>query len=224
MKTQFAVAVLLLLALTAPAMAAPAKPPTLADVRAQPYSVDGFRSAKFGENETAVSAAIEKDFGAKPADIRHMSVPTDGTTVLVVTQPQMIPAPGPATVTYIFGKNGALIHVNVVWLIPGNVTPQQRNQMVAAGLKLTDYFQARSWDVGRSVLNVPTGPNSVTMFLGRDQKGGAVEVSATGIAFQHTVAGKSVPSPDPTGSVRLKIGYSSAGEGQDITTIKQGEF
>lgn len=223
MKTQFAVAILML-ALAAPttAPAATPAPGTPASLRA--YHVEGFRSAKFGESEDQVTAAIEKDLGAKPADIRHMSVPADGTNVLVVTTPQMIPAPGPATVTYIFGKNGQLIHVNVVWLIANAVTAEQRQEMLNAGLKLSGYFRAFSWDAKRSALNIPTGPNSVTMFLGRDQKGGAVEVSAAGIAFERTVNGKSVPSPAPTGPVRLKIGYGSASEGQDITTIKQGQF
>ncbi len=72
--------------------------------------------------------------------------------------------------------------------------------------------------------NVPTGPNSVTMFLGRDNQGGVVEVNVAGIVFDHTVNGKRVQSPAPTGPTKLKIAYGSPAESKDITKIQPGQF
>lgn len=202
---------------TAPiaAMAAGAHGPT--------YTVKGFRSARFGQSQDEVIAAIEKDFNVKLADIKHLNVPADGTAVLVATVPQMIPAPGPATVTYIFGKGG-LIHVNVVWQLDGNADSMARSQIVEAGLKLADYFQAYSWNSGKSARNIPTGPNSVSMFLGTDAQGGVVEVSAAGVSYTHTVAGRSVASPIPAGPARLRVAYGSSMEASAVTAIKPGQF
>src|SRR5579871_5064175 len=83
----------------------PAKPaPSAAAPKAPVYDLKGFRSAQFGQSQAMVIAAIQKDFGVKAADIQHLSVPTDGTNVLVVYLPTMVPAPGPVTITYIFDK------------------------------------------------------------------------------------------------------------------------
>jgi hypothetical protein len=211
-------------AATKPALKPAPKPAAVsAGAHGPTYTVKGFRSAQFGQSQDQVIAAIQKDFSVKPSDIQHLNVPVDGTTVLVVNVPQMIPAPGPATMTYIFGK-GALIHVNVVWQLDGNADAVARSQVVAAGLKLSDYFEAYSWNAGRSARNIPTGPNSVSMFLGRDMQGGVVEVSAAGVSYNHTVAGRAVASPVPTGPARLRVAYGSPTESGAVTTLKPGQF
>lgn len=219
MKAPFVAAALMLaLGLSAVAARAEAAPQLPA------YHVKGFRSAVFGQSDQQAIAAIEKDFGVKAADIHHLNVPGDGTSALVVNVAHMDPAPGAATITYILGTDGKLIHVNVVWVVAGNATAIERGQMVNAGLKLSGYFQSYAWDSRKSVLNVPVGPNSVTMFLGRDKDGGTVEVTASGVVFDRTVNGKRVQSPTPTGPVRLKVGYGSPSEGKDVTKIKPGQF
>lgn len=222
MKAHIVIAALML-ALGASAVAARAEAPATA-TQLPAYHVKGFRSAVFGQSDQQAIAAIEKDFGVKPADIHRLSVPSDGTSALVVNLAHLDPAPGAATLTYILGTDGKLIHVNVVWVVAGNATGIERGQMVNAGLKLSGYFQAYSWDARKSVLNVPVGPNSVTMFLGRDKDGGAVEVTASGVVFDRTVNGKRVQSPTPTGPVRLKVGYGSPSERKDVTKIKPGQF
>jgi hypothetical protein len=229
MRTLFPAAALISAMLALPVYAAtppaPATPPAAAAaVKLKPYVTKGFRSAQFGQDQAQVIAAIEKDFGVKPADVQHMTVPSDGTSALVIIQSQMAPAPGTVTITYVLGKNGNLIHVNVVWQISGEANGVQRAQMVQSGLTLTSYFQSYSWDASKSLLNVPTGPNSVTMFMGRDNQGGTVQVAAAGVSFQHLQNGKSVSSPTPSGPVRLEVSYGSANEGSDIATIKAGQF
>ncbi|MDE2264730.1 MAG: hypothetical protein KGL29_02425 [Alphaproteobacteria bacterium] len=218
------VAAALMLALGVSAVAARAEAAASAASQLPAYHVKGFRSALFGQTDKQAVAAIEKDFGVKSADIRHLNVPSDGTSALVVNLAHMDPAPGVATVTYIFGTDGRLIHVNVVWVVAGNATGIERGEMVNAGLKLSGYFQSYAWDSRKSVLNVPLGPNSVTMFLGRDKEGGVVEVTASGVVFDRTVDGKRMQSPTPTGPVRLKVGYGSPSEGKDVTKIKSGQF
>lgn len=224
----------LVLAFLLPAAAAPAKPAPKPAAKAAPaaapqearlpaYAVKGFRNAHFGQKQAEVTAAIAKDFNIKSADIQHLNVPGDGTTALAITVPQIEPGPGPATVTYIFGKNGNLIHVNVVWLLD-NPDTVQRSQLVEAGLKVAAYFETYSWNTGKSARNLPTGPNAVTMFLGRDNAGGVVEVGAQGVSFNHVENGKTVTSPTPSGPARLRIAYASANENSDITTLKPGQF
>jgi hypothetical protein len=212
------------LALTFTACAAAAAAPKAAPTAQLPtYDVKGFRGAHFGQTQEQVIGAILHDLGVKAADVQHLGDPVNGTTALAVTVPQMPPAPGPATVTYVFGKPG-LIHVNVVWLLTGEVPAVQRAELIAAGLKLSNYFRTYRWEPGKSAANIPIGPNSVSMFLGKDAQGNAVEVSADGVSFQRTVAGKAVQSPTPSGPARLRVAYGSVGEVNAVTTIKPGQF
>jgi hypothetical protein len=205
-----------------PARAA-APTPTAPTGRAPAYVVKGFRSAQFGQNQDQVLAAIAKDFAVKSEAVERLTVAADGTTALVIQRKEMIPAPGPVTITYVFGKD-RLIHVNVVWLLAGEPSAAQRGDLVAAGVKLSDYFKTFYWTPGKSGENVPTGPNAVTMFIGRDAGGNAVEVSAAGVSFNRTLAGKTVTSPAPAGPARLRVAYASAEEDKAVTTIKPGQF
>jgi hypothetical protein len=206
----------------APARAAtPA--PTAPAGRAPAYTVKGFRNAAFGQSQEQVLAAIARDFGVKSESVERLTVQADGTTALVIQQKEMAPAPGPVTITYVFGKD-RLIHVNVVWLLAGEPTAAQRGDLVSAGVKLSDYFKTFYWTPGKSGENMPTGPNAVTMFIGRDARGNAVEVSAGGVSFNRTLAGKTVASPTPAGPARLRVAYASAEEDRAVTTIKPGQF
>lgn len=70
-----AIACLLSIACGMPAHAAedPAKP------ELPKYEVSGFRDARFGMTEPEVRAAVSKDFGVKPADIKANPNATEGT-------------------------------------------------------------------------------------------------------------------------------------------------
>lgn len=203
------------LLLPSPAMAQKAAP-------AHAYVVKGFRTAEFGNTSEQVLAAIGHDFAVKPADVKRLPNAAEGTTALTVTLDKLAPGPGPCTVTYILGKNGRLIHVNVVWFLASNVTPQDRINIVQAGVKLSDYFREYGWASG--ITDMPTGPNSVAVFLGQDAAGGGVEVRADGVTYRHAVNGKMTNSPIPSGPASLKIAYASRDEANQVTTIKKGDY
>src|SRR4051812_33988027 len=63
--------------------------------------VEGFRSAKFGMNETEIRAAITKDFAIKPDAIRSQENQAELTRSLVVTVPDLLASGGTAEVSYV---------------------------------------------------------------------------------------------------------------------------
>src|SRR4051812_5902358 len=52
--------------------------------------VEGFRSAKFGMNETDVRSAITKDFALKPDAIKRQDNPAELTNSVMVSVPDLL--------------------------------------------------------------------------------------------------------------------------------------
>lgn len=78
-------------------------------------TVNGFRSAMFGMDESEVRAAIAKDFG-KGLDIKSSTNPAERTRSFTVRVPNVLPDGGTADIAYVFGhKSKKLIQVSVVW-------------------------------------------------------------------------------------------------------------
>jgi len=108
--------------------------------------VSGFRSAHFGMNETEVRAAIIRDLGVKPADIKSEPNRGEQTTVLTVRAPEVLPGGGTADVSYVLGyKTHQLIQVGITWSKASDdkITPEQlfsnssvlRSHFLSAGYK-----------------------------------------------------------------------------------------
>src|SRR5215831_212091 len=117
---------------------APALPST---VSVSDYVIKGFRGATFGMTQAQTKAAIAADFGptAKITDNANI---IEGTQALQVSLDHLDPGPGAALVTYIFGATShTLTHINVVWVVPGEPTAEQRAAIVTASVQLTNYFQ-----------------------------------------------------------------------------------
>lgn len=203
----------------APAAAAPALS------RQEAYNVAGFRGANFGMTRDEVLKAIRSEFGLAASKVPALTNSADGTIALVAKVGALEPGPGEATVTYIFGKSAKrLIHVNVVWLVQGEVTEMQRDVAAVAGLKLASHFAGYRWADGTVFNAVPVGPNSVVLFLGKDSNGGAIEVRADGVNYARDSKVGPDASPPAKGGIRLRLAYSADADKPDITHIGAKQF
>jgi hypothetical protein len=223
-----AAALLGLAALSAPAAAQPAQAPAaLLEQSLPPFEVAGFRSAKFGMTKPQVRAAIAKDFPDRADEIDELWHRIDGTTSLAVRMERLDPAPGKASVIYIFGKDSEeLIHVNVAWNLDEPEVDSERENLVMAGIALKNHFESHRWVQGSIFRNVPVGTNSVVMFLARGLTGGAVEVRTDGVGFtqRETADGAVVRSPPPTGPALLRVAYTQNTDRPDVARIQPGQF
>jgi hypothetical protein len=193
-----------------------------ASVAGKVYEVKGLRGATWGMTRDEVLADIKKDFGAGLTEVKTLDNPADGTSALAATVSKLAPGPGPATITYIFGKTSKqLMHVNVVWLVPGDVTVMQRDELLRSGLKLVDYFKGYSWANHLAVGGVPVGPTSVVMFFAKDAAGGMLEVRADGVPFKRADGAMSQPKSGPA---RLRISYGQTATSADTAKIAPGLF
>ena len=190
------------------------------------YEIKGFRSAAFGMTQAQVKTAIAADFGpaAKITDSANI---VEGTQALQVSLDHLDPGPGTALVTYIFGATShALTHINVVWVVPGEPTAEQRAAVVTASVQLTNYFQNLPSPLKATAGATPTGPNGLLMFAGVDKKGAGIEVAADGISYQATKKedNKETVSPPPKGPAVLRVSYIANAANPDILKIKPGAF
>jgi hypothetical protein len=208
-----------------PATAKPA--PTLPSPSpAADYVIKGFRSATFGMTQAQTKAAIASDFGST-AKIAENSNIIEGTQALQVSLDHLDPGPGAALVTYIFGATShTLSHINIVWVVPGEPTAEQRAAVVTAAVQLTNYFQNLPNPLKATAGATPTGPNGLLMFAGVDKKGAGIEVATDGISYQATKKedNKETTSPPPKGPAILRVSYIANAANPDIQKIKPGAF
>jgi hypothetical protein len=206
---------------TTPPASAPTKPGSK-----QAYEVAGFRSAKFGMTEAEVKAAIQKDFGVKPEDIRSAANAMERTTALMVPLPTLDPGPGPATAVYILGyQSKKLIQVNVVWAPdPGKTEKADTGPYVVAGVQLSNYFNGFGWRDGGVNVGMALGPHTLALFAGEDDKTGAVNVVVDGVSLERRVDGKVEPLPPPTSPPSLRVSYIANRITPDIFRLERGRF
>lgn len=211
----------------APAPQAPASPTK------PPYEVKGFRSASFGMTEAEVRAAIQKDFGVKPDEIRQSSNAIERTAALMVSVAALDPGPGPATAIYILGyQSKKLIQVNVVWTRDANAKPDKNDKSdkadtgpyIVAGVQLVNYFNEFGWRDGRVNLGIPLGPSTLLLFAAEDEKTGAVQVVADGVAVERKPEGRIEAAPQPGGQASLRVSYIANRTTPDIFRLERGRF
>ncbi len=140
-----------------------------------PVIISGFRSATFGADETAVRAAIAKDFSGGPT-ITKAESPTEKTVLLAIRAKDVIPDSGIAEIVYILGHTSkGLIQVNLLWgtQVTPDVTPAQLGATAAI---LKQYFMGRGF-VPSTVVHdkkMPTG--AIVVFSGADAEGRIVRL------------------------------------------------
>ncbi|MEI9890889.1 MAG: hypothetical protein WDN45_10220 [Caulobacteraceae bacterium] len=198
--------------------------PDSQDWPTQTYVVAGYKTARFGMTPAEVAAAAAKDLpGAKIT--APVANPINRTSVMVARTDRLAPGPGPAIVSYVFGAaGGRLIHVNVDWTMD-QPSPADREALIDAGSRATREFVGYQWKLFTVARGVPVGPNSLILFAGTGEAGGAVEVRLEGVPYTaKTKAGATVASPPATGRATLHIAIAQADAKPDTYTIKPGEF
>ena len=133
-------------------------------------SVAGFRSAKFGMAEAEVRAAIEKDFGVKPDQIRAEENLAEQTHVLGVRVPDLLAGGGTAEVSYVFGyKTKKLIEVTSLWskATDDKMTPER---LFSNGNILRAHFSSEGYQPD-SIVTTGVMNTGIVMFRGSDAEG-----------------------------------------------------
>jgi len=176
-------------------------PPGQSDVRSVAIPVTklateiaGFRSAKFGQSEADVRAAIVKDLHVKPSAIHLIESVTEKTRALVVRAPDVIPVQGSGTaeVSYVLGhSSGALIQVSLVWT--KETDPKlTSDQLVANAALLNEYFRAKAAVPSEDRGLVPLSDGRFLLFRGEDAQKHTVMLIARGPLHTNSDGSRSV--------------------------------
>jgi len=180
-------------------------------------TIDGFRSAKFGMNETDVRAAIAKDFGAKPEAIKSQDNPAELTHSVLVTVPDLLPSGGAAEVSYVFGyKSKTLIQVGTVWskATDPSMTPER---LFSNANILRAHFLGEGFKPDSIAVNTPVN-GGVLMFRGSDAKDRSVILLLQG-TFETKENNQRVLTP--TG---LLLFYVADTKSPDVFKLPPGQF
>ncbi|MBX3503509.1 MAG: hypothetical protein KF889_29055 [Alphaproteobacteria bacterium] len=188
---------------------------------AAPTGIEGFRSAKFGQPEAQVRAAIREDFKLNDAAIKASTHPLEQTRSLSITVKDLIANSGNAQIAYVFGfRSKTLIQVNILWNAPD---PASTEIIIGAGNALRDYFVSQSTrfvkDKVKTNVQLPDG--RILLFQGADEKGRAIELVMV-VAARPQVQGQ--PADPRPGSAQLRLLYVLAPGNSDIRRIQPGQF
>ena len=188
---------------------------------AEPATIDGYRSARFGMTEAEVKKAIRSDFSVdEPAKAVNE---TERTSVLIVPGKSLIPDSPPATVSYIFGATTAkLIQVNVVWGDNGGVDAKQ---IVPTTNALAAYFLDKGSYAKDSVaVNQGLPDSTVLVFRGADAKGRMVVLQLVPIIDPAEEKKASKDKPVEFKKAMLRLSYIANPTKPDVFRIEKGRF
>jgi hypothetical protein len=175
--------------------------------------VDGFRSARFGMDETSLRAAIAQDFRPAPEALSAVDNPVEKTRVIVLRLAALEPGPGPATVTYILGASSKrLIHVNVTWAGAPDAGEAERSAIAAAGVQLADHLCEQLAKPGAATAGVPDA-NGVVLFATTDAHNAAIQLRLSGVP----IGEQATPLPPGT-RARLTLSYIADVRHPDVAT------
>jgi hypothetical protein len=190
-----------------------APPPSAATVAAV---IDGFRSARFGMSEGEVRAAVRSDFPAAAAGLTSAVNPSEKTTVLALSVPDLLPRTGKAHVSYIFGyRSRKLIQVNIVWSSDRSAAGDEA--IVAAANSLRDYFVAEKFRPDTIVTNRQLAANTILVFRGSDQEKRTILLVLSGSTRAEPKAARTIP-------LTLELSYIEDAARPDIFRISKGQF
>jgi hypothetical protein len=187
--------------------AAPSGPP--------PATIDGFRRARFGMSEQQVRQAIREEFpNAAVASTVH---PSEKTTVLSVTVPDLLPNIGNARIFYILGyRSKKLVQVNLLWTSDRSASSDEA--LVGAANSLRDYFMSQSYKPENTIANRQIAENAILVFRTSDLNGRTVLLVISGTpGTSHTA--KQGRSP-----LTLELAYIEDPAHPDIFRIGKGQF
>jgi hypothetical protein len=177
--------------------------------------IDGFRSAKFGFNESAVLKAVKKDFKIKGKGVSRVVNSNEKTVTLTINVKDLLSESGPSKIFYILGyKSRKLIHVNVVWGSPIQKKPKTE-AVVSTANQLRNYFAQKRYQKNGFALNAKLGEGTILVFQGKDQKG---RVARLLLNNQKNKDGKIGDN------IALTLSYIEKPENPDVFKIKDGDF
>ena len=178
-------------------------------------SLEGFRSAKFGFNESEVLKAINKDFRVKQKNVSRVVNSNQKTVTLSIDVKDLLVGSGSSKIFYIFGyKSKKLIHVNVVWGSPVQKKPDAE-AVVSTANELRNYFAQKRYQKNGFVLNAQLGEGTILVFQGIDQKGRAA------ILLLNNPKNKDGKDGD---SISLTLSYVEKPKFPDVFKIRDGDF
>ena len=188
--------------------------------RSEPaLEVSGFRSAQFGMAETAVRAAIAKDFPVQAKTIASETNPVEKTTALSLTVDDLVPESGPARISYILGyKSKALIQVNITWgaVAPG-VAAAAPETLVNTAAQLSNYLSGAGYSPDSIVSNAVLPGGSLVVFRGNDSKGRMTLLAMRG---RNETVDKVVQfTPN-----QLQLSYVADPRNPDVFRLEKGKF
>lgn len=206
----------------APAAPKPAPPPAAKPpAPAEHTGIDGFRSAKFGQTEAQVRAAIKDDFKLNDAAIKGATHPLEQTRSLSIAVRDLVANSGEAQIAYVFGfRSKTLIQVNILWNAPD---PASAEIVIGIGNALRDYFVSQTSRFVKEQVktNVQLADGRILLFQGTDDKARAVELVMVW-APRPQVQGQ--PADPRPGSAQLRLLYVLSPGNSDIQRIQPGSF
>jgi hypothetical protein len=183
--------------------------------------IDGFRSAKFGQTEAQVRAAIRADFKLADNAIKAATHPLERTRSLSIAVRDLVAHSGDAQVAYVFGfRSKTLIQVNILW---NASDPASAEIVIGTGNALRDYFVSQTTRFVKEQVktNVQLADGRILLFQGADDKGRAVELVMVVAARPHAQGQPADPRP---GSAQLRLLYVLSPGNSDIQRIQPGQF
>jgi hypothetical protein len=183
--------------------------------------IEGFRSAKFGQTEAQVRAAIKEDFKLADTAIKAATHPLEQTRSLSIVVRDLVANSGEAQVAYVFGfRSKTLIQVNILW---NAADPAGAEIVIGAGNALRDYFVGQTTRFVKEQVkaNVQLPDGRILLFQGADDKGRAIELVMV-VAARPPAQGQ--PADQRPGSAQLRLLYVLAPGNSDIQRIGPGQF
>lgn len=211
--------------------------PTSFLVQSEPYVVQGFGRARLGMSMDEVKASIAADY-PQVLSTKEDDDAVDRTRSMAILVPALAPAPGRATISYVFGhRSQRLAAINIAWVLEGEPSAAQRDALLAAGTQLTGALVGYQWNVGSFIRGHVPAPGTLVMFSGQDAQGGGVEVRLDGVALamEQRVAKPQASGgaasarpalrvPAPKGAARLRYSLVAQVERPDVYRPAPGSF
>lgn len=208
----------------------PTGQPRSYDLTFDPYVIKGFGRATFGMSVEEVRALIRSGYpAAAPASDETDAVARTRSLTIVV--PDLAPAPGPATVSFVFGASSTrLAAVNVSWLATGDATPAQREALTQAGATLVGTLSGSYWPPMSTARGHVLAPGIVILFAGQDAAGHGIEIRLDGVPLLvQRPSGTATPRPAeriaaPAGPARLRLAVVENAQRPDVFRLAPGSF
>lgn len=180
-------------------------------VREHPYRCRGYGRARWGMEVDAVMAVIAAEHPQQLATLKHRFDALSGDLVLELAVPALPPGPGPARIRYVFAAaTGRLVETHLHWISGGDPSHEQRLPLVQAAARLAGELMSYRWTGLHTTRGAVRGPGALLLFAGRDEDGGAVEISLDGVAFdveRPDTPGRPEHRPAPPGPAALRASF-----------------